>query len=269
MSTVSLANAETHPLYLPAGTIVLQFSFKTDQIVAIQKSMYKMKIKARCNTEIANTNVINNLTRTLSNIAVKSFVTDIRSFPIRAVKAKQKITVDKKKRKEGEKKLKEEKREVEKEDGQEKKEEEKRTPTANLELETPEDLAALPKRTLDECIQNAKFISSLLNQNFICNSPEIKELQLSDLLLAKLYQKTINMEIKSFTIKNHILYKLSKQNTFLLCLPSNLCKLIIQTVHVRLGFHFSWRHTVNLLKPLIFHPHLESLIKTQIKSCLI
>ena len=47
----------------------------------------------------------------------------------------------------------------------------KRTPTANLELETPEDLAALPMRTLDECMQNAKLISSLLNQNFICNSP--------------------------------------------------------------------------------------------------
>ena len=124
-------------------------------------------------------------------------------------------------------------------------------------------------RTLDQCMQNAKLISTLLNQNFICNSPDIKDLQLSDFLIAILYNKTMKGEIKSFIIKNQILYKVSKQNTHLLCLPSNLCNLIIQTVHIRLGFHFSWRHTVNLLKPLIFHPHLETLIKTQIKSCLV
>ena len=69
-----------------------------------------MKTQASFSTDFANTNMINNLTRTLSNIGVKSFVVDIKTFPIRAAKAKQIITLDKKKRKNEEIKLKEKKR---------------------------------------------------------------------------------------------------------------------------------------------------------------
>ena len=114
-------------------------------------------------------------------------------------------------------------------------------------------------------------LNGLLKKNFSCTPADMKVLQLSDLKLRAIYEQVQDesQTNSKFVIINQILFKKTKLNSHIFCSPKILCKEIVFQCHNKSGFHFKIPQLTSLLKPLIFNPDLDELIKHTVQTCLI
>ena len=65
------------------------------------------------------------------------------------------------------------------------------------------------------------------------------------------------------------MYKIGNDDSRILCVPTLLCRQIVQDSHDKSDFHFKTGQLKAILKPLIYHPDLVHMIVNTVKHCLI
>ena len=95
-------------------------------------------------------------------------------------------------------------------------------------------------------------LQGLLKQDFPAKSEQLFQLQISDLKIRDIFDSVQEGKTKQFVLIRRILYKKISDNHLILVVPDVLGREIIQHCHNQLGFHFSRRQMLSLLRPLIF-----------------
>ena len=117
--------------------------------------------------------------------------------------------------------------------------------------EKTQSLFKLDNRHKSIVLQTTTLLQGLLKQGFPAKYDQLLQLQISDLQIRDIYddvQSGTKNPNGNFILIHQILYKKMSDKHFILVVPEILGKEIIFSCHNQLGFHFSRRQMLSLLR---------------------
>ena len=118
-------------------------------------------------------------------------------------------------------------------------------------------------------MQTTTLLQGLLKQGFPAKPDQLFQLQISDLNIRYIYDSVTSGTTTRFVLVHKILYKKISDQHLIIVVPEILGQEILDNCHNQLGFHFSKRQMLSLLRHLIYHPNLKSMIDTIVSQCLL
>ena len=238
ITSLNLANCSDEIVELPESSNLLTLKFPIEQILGIFRELDDILASHQLDRNIVNYNFLKSTAETISNIATEAYIKDLTSFKASTKQQRRNMK-------------------------------NKKIPKNSEEKPSMENIFALDHRNQNTILQSTTLLNGLLKSGFTSKPSEIQQLQISDLKIRNIFEQTNLGKTNSFLILNKILYKKLKNDSLVLCVPELLGKQIIFDSHTRKGFHFQTHQLTALLKPLIYHPDLNDMIKKIVKKCLI
>ena len=187
---------------------------------------------------IINYQFLRNTACCISKLAVQGYIKDLQTYRVRVRKQKKEVPLS--------------------DDNQE----DHAHSCLKKVQETPQSIFQLDERSKSVVLQTTTLLQGLLKKGFPAKPEQLFQLQISDLKIRDIYDSVVSGTTTQFVLIHKILYKKISDQHLILVVPEILGQEILDNCHNQLGFHFSKRQMLSLLRHLIYHPDLKSMINT-------